>query len=252
MNNITGDGPNFGGAIFDVMNFDKTVFLEYVKSADPAEIDQGIRDTIRGVHLSILTMGLALARVKAERLFLGLNFKSMYAYINRLCEDTKSDRSSIYNWINIGETYLKYKDELEMIGFSDKNGPNKLVFLERALQHKDRQEVFANLMDMTHNEFKDSAKQENAEIAGDIPFVEIRGNTVYIQGKKAIIINKNLGAKNTKFIIKTIRILCRALERGGVVTAVHLRNWKEVALFKPVVEQFRKDIRGKTRYFQNQ
>ena len=33
-----------------------TIFLDYVKSDDPAEIDRGIRETIKGVRLSILTI----------------------------------------------------------------------------------------------------------------------------------------------------------------------------------------------------
>ena len=73
-----------------------TIFLDYVESDDPAEIDRGIRDSIIGVRLSILTMGLGLARIKSENLFRKLKFRTMSAYVNRLCEETKMDRSSIY------------------------------------------------------------------------------------------------------------------------------------------------------------
>ena len=85
------------------LSAENTISLDYVRSGDPAEIDRGIRDTIKGVRLSILTMGLGLAKMKSESLFKELKFRSMSAYVDRLCEETKMDRSSIYSWLGMGE-----------------------------------------------------------------------------------------------------------------------------------------------------
>ena len=64
---------------------ENTISADYIDSDDPIAIDQGIRDTIRGVHLYILTMGIGLARIKAENLFKKLNFRNMSAYIDSIC-----------------------------------------------------------------------------------------------------------------------------------------------------------------------
>ena len=219
-----------------------TIFLDYVKSDVPEEIDRGIRDTIKGVRLSILTMGLALARIKLEGLFRKLRFRSMSAYVDRLCEEMQMDRSNIYNWLSIGEAYLKHQSELELIGFSDQDGPTKLPYLDRALTVGDRDEVFTNLKNMSQREFTNFAKSGNNESSANAPFLEIRGNTFYLKGQKAIIVNKNLGVKHTDLLTETVRIVCRAMERGGTVVAVHLRNSKEARRFSIEAERIRAKI----------
>jgi hypothetical protein len=77
--------------------------LDYANSDDAAEIDAGIRETIRGVRLSILAMGIGLAKIKAKGLYIDLKYHSMAKYIESLCEQTRMDRSSLHNWLYIGE-----------------------------------------------------------------------------------------------------------------------------------------------------
>jgi hypothetical protein len=55
--------------------------LDYAASDDAAEIDAGIRETIRGVRLSILAMGIGLAKIKARGLYIDLKYHSMAKYI---------------------------------------------------------------------------------------------------------------------------------------------------------------------------
>jgi len=218
------------------------ISLDYAKSDDPAEIDQGIRETIRGVRISILTMGIGLARIKTEGLFRKLKFRSMSAYVDHLCEETEIDRSSIYSWLGMGEAYIKYGSELETIGFTDQDGPSKLPYLERALALGRKDEVFTNLKNMSLREFTDFAKSGNGTNPDAMPFLEIRGNTFYLQGQKAIIVNKNLGSKNTEMLTETVRVVCRALERGGTVVAVHLRSSKEADRFAIEAKRIRAKI----------
>ena len=40
------------------------VTLDYAASENAVEIDNGIRDTIKGIRISILAMGLGLANIK--------------------------------------------------------------------------------------------------------------------------------------------------------------------------------------------
>ncbi|GAB6390668.1 MAG: hypothetical protein MdMp014T_0041 [Treponematales bacterium] len=51
--------------------------LDYANSEDAGEIDAGIRETIKGIRLSILAMGIGLAKIKAKELYLDLNYHSM-------------------------------------------------------------------------------------------------------------------------------------------------------------------------------
>ena len=211
--------------------------LDYINSNDAAEIDTGIRDTILGVRLSILSMGLGLAKIRSKGLFKTLGFRSMSEYIDSLSADTKMHRSGIFKWLNIGEAYIKYRNELEQIGFNESHGPTKLSYLERALAIRQKQEVFDNIKVMSLREFIDFAKGGRAITARDgmshlKPHINFKGNVVYINGKRAIIINKNLGNKTTKYFLKVIHVACEALEKGGLVMPLFMRNKRETLRFK--------------------
>jgi len=57
------------------------VNLDYASSDDAFEIDAGIRETIKGLRLSILVMGMGLAKLKAKGLYVDLKFRSMNDYL---------------------------------------------------------------------------------------------------------------------------------------------------------------------------
>ena len=48
------------------------------------------------------------------------------------------DRSTLLRWLNIGEMYLKYRSDLEKVGFSDADGPTKLIYMDHALAKNDK------------------------------------------------------------------------------------------------------------------
>ena len=222
---------------------EQMVPLDYASSDDASEIDNGIRDTIKGIRLSILAMGLGLANIKSKGLFTDLDCRNMAEYIERLSDDTKMDRSSIANWLSIGEAYTKYKDELEAIGFSDSDGPTKLPYLGRALARRQKQEVFDNIKDMSLREFIGFAKGEPAEPAENAPYVSIRGNTVYINGKLALILSKNPGKRIISYFKKVILVACEALEEGEVVLPIRLHNMKEARRFGRAAEKLKAKMR---------
>jgi hypothetical protein len=143
------DGPHepkkrLGGGSFS---------LDYVNSDNAAEIDRGIRETVKGIRLSILAVGVGLAKIKAQGLYIDLNYHSMAQYLESLCEQTRMDRSSLHNWLYIGEAYLKYRKELERVGFSDEDGPTKLPYVDRAMAIYRKQDVFRAVKDMSLRQF---------------------------------------------------------------------------------------------------
>ena len=218
---------------------ERTLPLDYADSDNAAEIDSGIRDTIKGIRLSILAMGLGLAKIKSLGLHADLGFKTMTGYIKRLCNDTQMDRSNIFNWLSIGEAYVKYRDELETIGFNDSDGPTKLYFLDRALLARQKQEVFDNIKDMSVREFASFAKGEPSQPAGDTPYVSIRGHTVYINGKVAIILSKKPEKRITAYFKKLIQVGCEALEKEEVVLPIRLHSVHDAMRFEPEAERLK-------------
>ena len=217
------------------------------------EIDRGIRDTINGIRVSILAMGLGLAKIKSQGLYKDLGFQSMARYIQRLCDDTKMDHSSIYNWLYIGEAYIKYQNDLEQIGFNDSDGPTKLPYLERALVTNEKQNVFDNIKKMTLRDFIAFAKTKegaNVPSGNDKPVATERGNSFFIDGNLAIIVSKKLGRRTSSYFKKVIRVACKALEEGEVIQPVRLHDRREARRearrFAPAAERLKMKLRKKT------
>jgi hypothetical protein len=102
-----------------------------------------------------MAMGIALYRVDVSGLFIDLGFKKFGEYIDHLAEDTGMARTSLYNWEYIGEAYVKHRAELDKVGFNDDDGPTKLPYLSRALEHYPKRDVFKNIKDMSKREFED-------------------------------------------------------------------------------------------------
>ena len=219
------------------------VSFDYVNSDDPAEIDNGIRDTIKGVRLSVLALGLGLSKIKSGCLFADLGFTNMTKYIEALSTDNKIDKSSIWNWLKIGEAFIKYKNDLETIGFSDSDCPTKLPYLERALAVREKGDVFDNIKTMSLREFIDFSKGEPDKTHPDMPYVIIKGNIVYINGTRAIILNRNLGRRTSAYFFRVIEVACEALEKGGLIVPIFVKTKKDARRFEWAAERLKAKMR---------
>jgi hypothetical protein len=60
--------------------------LDYTFSDDSQGLDTGIRETLRGVKLSMMTMGTALYRIEAGGLYIDLGFRKFGEYIDHLVD----------------------------------------------------------------------------------------------------------------------------------------------------------------------
>ncbi|MDR2096026.1 MAG: hypothetical protein LBP76_10995 [Treponema sp.] len=217
--------------------------LDYAGSDDPFEIDTGIRETIKGVRLSILAMGIGLAKIKAKGLYVDLEFHSMAKYIESLCEQTQMDRSSIHNWLYIGETYLKYRKELERVGFSEEDGPTKLPYVERALEIYQKKDVFRAVKEMSLRQFAGFAKGEKAAVKPSA--VWVKGGRVYIGSRAAVTLDEGLDPKTRAYLEKVIMEAGEALESGEVLYITRLYDMDELRRFERAAERLKKELRGK-------
>ena len=114
-----------------------TISFDYAESSDAGTLNSGLRKTINEMRLSVLSIGISLAKLKTEKLFKNLGYKSFSQFLKTLQDEEKVDRSSVYRWLNVGLAYINHKSDLIKTGFDDNDGPSKLTYLERALKiHK--------------------------------------------------------------------------------------------------------------------
>ena len=221
--------------------------LDFAESGDAFEIDRGIRDSIRNMQITVLAMGLGLAKIKAKKLFVKLGYKNISAYIMRLSEEYRMDHSTIFSWLYMGEAYNKYRDELEQIGFGDDDGPSKLTYLDRALAVNDRKEVFQTLKDMTLREFASYAKggkgSSSVEDDKNRWIVTEKGNSIYVNGKLAIIISSKMNRRAAAYFKKIIRAACEALEHEGIILPVFLKSRRDANRFEPEVKRLKAQMK---------
>ena len=135
--------------------------------------------------------------------------------------------------------FEKYENELNTVGFSDNDGPTKLPYLDRALAVREKQDVFEKIKTMSLREFVNFSKGDPDKPSADEPYVSINGNIVYIEGRRAIILNKDLGKRNTAYFKKVINVACEALDKGGVIVPVFMRNMKDARRFIRAVNRIK-------------
>ena len=218
--------------------------LGYAESNNAAEIDKGIRETIRDIRISVLAMGVGLANMKAKGLYKDLGCKNLTEYIQRLCDETKMDRSNIFSWLRIGEAYITHKSELEQIGFTDSDGPTKLFYLNRALEKNDKQEVFDNIKNMSVREFKSFSKTQTVieSPAGKGWAVNVRGNRIHVNNKLMVILSKKNEPRVSAYFKTVLDVACEALEKEGVIVPVFVRNMREARRFGEAVYRLKREM----------
>jgi hypothetical protein len=217
--------------------------LDYANSNDAGEIDAGIRETIKGIRLSVMAVGIGLARIKAGGLYIDLNYHSMAKYIESLCEEFHMERSGLHNWLYIGETFLKYRRELEKTGFSDQDGPTKLLHVERALALYQKRDVFRAVKEMTLRQFVSFSRGEAP--APEESVIRVKGNRVYIGDQLAVTLDEGLDSKTKSYFEGVITEAGEALEAGEILYTTRLYDRDELRKFERAAERLKKELRGK-------
>jgi hypothetical protein len=214
--------------------------LDYANSDNAAEIDTGIRDTIKGVRLSILVMGMGLAKLKARGLYVDLRYHSMNDYLEKLCDDMQIDKTTVYSWLHIGEAYIKYRKELEKIKFSDEDGPTKLLFVDRALEYHEKKEVLRNVKEMSYREFKDFSKGDEASVPPSK--IRVVGNKIYVGKDLAVTLAEKLDPKTRSYLEKITVQAGEALKAGEVLYTTQLYDMDELRRFEQGANRLKKKM----------
>jgi hypothetical protein len=223
----------------------KQFSLDFAYSENATELDAGIRETARGYKLSIMAMGIALYRVDVAGLYIDLGFKKFGEYIDKLAEDIGLNRSTLYNWVYVGDAYIKYRSDLERIGFSEEDGPTKLPLLARALAHHAKQTVFKNLINMSYRQFDDWAKGPNLAIENHYTNVKLKGDQVLVGKEPLAVFSDALRPEDRKYFQSWMVAAAEAKENNEYLRGYKFYDEKEANLFDKVYRRELKVLRVK-------
>jgi len=236
------DGPK---KIARVVKSQVPVKLDFAYSQDAAEVDAGIKDTIRGVKISIMAMGIALYRVDVGGLFMDLGFKRFGEYIDHLADETGMARTSLYNWEYIGQAYITNRADLDRIGFNDDDGPTKLPFLPRALEHYTKREVFKNIKDMTKREFEDWSKGDNNQNDKNYKSVKIKGKDILVGKAPLVSFSEEISPRDRRYYESLLLEGALAISQNEYAKVYRFYDESEARAFDRFYQRELKKLRAK-------
>lgn len=219
--------------------------MDFAYSQIPAEVDAGIKDTIRSVKVSIMATGIALYRIDVGGLFIDLGFRKFGEYIDHLAEETGMSRTTFYNWEYVGEAYVKHRAELDRIGFSDDDGPTKLPFLPRALEHYTKREVFRALKEKTKREFEEWSKGENLQNDNSYKNVKIRGTGLFIGKSPLVSFAEGISPRDRHYYEALLMEGAQAIEQNEFAKVYRFYDESEAKRFDKVFQRELKALRAK-------
>lgn len=222
------------------------IALDFAYSNNASEVDAGIKETMKGVKLSILYMGIALYRVNVAGYYMDLGFRRFGEYIDHLVEDTGMSRANLYNWTYIGEAYVTHRAELERIGFNDDDGPTKLPYLGRALENHTKQQVYKNIINMSKREFAEWALASKTAIqAQQYKNVGIKNDQVFAGEDPLVFFATNLSSDDRRYYERVILEAARARENNEIIRAYRFYDEAEARRFDRVYDRELKTLRQK-------
>ena len=218
--------------------------LDFAYSQNATEVDAGIRETIRGVKLSITAMGIALFRVDVSGLFIDLGFKKFGEYIDKLAEDTGMARTSLYNWEYIGEAYIKHRAELDKIGFSDDDGPTKLPYLSRALEHYKKNDVFRNIKGMSKREFEEWSRGAPPK-KRKYKSIKIKGSHIFVGNSPMVSFADGISPGDRRYYEALLLEGAKAVEKNEYAKVFRFYDEAEARRFDRYYQKELKALRSK-------
>lgn len=228
--------------VYDGPKKHKEFKLDFAYSKNASEVDSGIKDTIKGVKLSIMAMGIALYRVDVDGLFIDLGFKKFGEYIDHLSDETGMSRANFYNWEYIGEAYVKHRSDLDRIGFSDDDGATKLPYLSRALEYHPKREVFKNIINMSKREFEEWSLPKTTK---KYKTVKVTKNGVFVGTKPLVSFAEGISPKDKRYYENLILQGAIAIEQNEVVGIYRFYDNTEARAFDRYYQRELKSLRAK-------
>lgn len=163
------------------------------------------------------------------RLALKNLFRPTYAtldqYLTHLSDELKRDKKTLYLDIAIGESYMRFREELHHAGFSIEHDMSKLRIFNSLLAYMDGKELARLLPKMTYKQFSELRRPEELREGNDAADdrIEFSPARVVVDGKILL----------TKATIKS------AIAKGYKLSLFKLMDDKEERATKEFIKRYR-------------
>lgn len=225
----------------------KEYTLDFVYSDKLEDIEEGIKETTKGMDTANLVVALAIARIDQEALYVQAGCKSYLEYLDTAEDRLNMSRQSISNYKLIGVAYIQYKNQLKKIGYQEQGNLHKLRFLEAALQHHQSSQVFKRLMADSLRKFAEYAiglpavEHSEKPVKQYIPDIRITPKMIIVDGKNILRLDPGLDETIKKELIEYLKRIYEIKGTGNIPYILNVYDDKEAR----TVENYLKRRRGK-------
>lgn len=221
--------------------------LDFVHSNNLEEIEAGIKETIRGVSWANLTLCLAFAKIDGEALYVQAGYKSYLQYLDQAEERVSMPRQTISDYKRMGETYLKYKADLQLSGFKEEGNLHKLRFLERALELHNPDEVFKRIANDSFRGFKDyaaggspSERPDSRPVRQYIPEIHITPKRIMVDGRNILNFSRDLDERTREELTDYLKKIYEVRAAGNRPYVLNVYDEQEAQAVERYLQRYRR------------
>ncbi|MDR2921840.1 MAG: hypothetical protein LBU85_00695 [Treponema sp.] len=157
-------------------------------------------------------------------------------------------KTTLYNWEYIGEAYITHRADLDrigFIGFNDDDGPTKLPFLPRALEHYTKREVFKNIKGMTKREFEDWSRGDTIQNDKKYKNVKIKGANIFVGNSPLVSFADGISPRDRRYYEALLLEGAQAVQNNEVVGLYRFYDDAEKRRFERFYDRELKAMRAK-------
>jgi hypothetical protein len=218
--------------------------LDYLYSEDLEEIEDGIKETARGIDTASLAIALAIAKIDQLALYIQVGYKSYLEYIKAADTRLNMPAQTVSDYKRIGETYIQYRERLQKAGFQEEGNLHKLRYLELALKHHNPREVFRRLTSDSFRRFKEFAtnggpSERSDEEADYEPEVRVTPTQIKIDGKNVLKLDKNLDERVRNELAEYLKSIYTIKASGNTALVIDVYDTREIRAIHNFLRQFR-------------
>ena len=214
--------------------------LDYLHSDSIEEIEAGIRETVKGVEIAILTAGLALAKIFKNGLYINAGFQFFKDYLEHAESRLRMPKQTASNYIQIAEAWIKYHELLKKHRFRLNGNITKLRILPIAIE-RHGEDVLKEINDLSYREFRRRFAGSESERFEPMTVSNFRvsGGKIAVNGVQVAELSPEIDPSTRKEISGYFRRVFDIKARGNTPLVVDLYDENEARVIERLIKKHR-------------
>jgi hypothetical protein len=216
------------------------ISLDYLHSEVIEDIEAGIRETVKGVEVAIITAGLALAKIAKTGLYIDAGFRSLSDYLEHSDSRLRMPKQTASDYIKIAETWVRYYDLLKKHRFQLEGNITKLRILPMVIDRYG-EDALAEINDLSYREFRQRYSVSDAETTDpvDVSDFRVAGGRIQVNGVQVAELSPELDSGTRKELSGIFRKVFDIKSRGNMPLVVDVYDEKEARAIDRMIKRYR-------------